>query len=409
MSDASDDDLNPSPSRQRTEDAQAAVRNITDLSDDDSEGPQHAAIQRSDEARAAVRTIAALSDDESGEERPRTSRREPSSSPHADSPSRHSDDPHPNRLANGAGDEETQDQDASEDDREVSPPPEKCYERVAGTHGALSHNADMMYFPPNISCSMAITDKLDKLPKEQNPILYRLKPQVRGSKSVISTALDVIRKNPDPVSWADYFESNANLITWSDGSKTIAIGSQQFLLIEDALASKHFLFRRGDKIQTCESAINKVVRVQPSSTGDADVKLAMANAMKKAAGVRRTNRTMMRCMNDDGEQEEEKAKQESQRRERERARLEAKRRRARERHVRPNRRLTVEALESNDEDSGEDHVRRLEERVGASRLMRAKREAAPSRPAISVKRRKVGRRKLVGSDDDDDLNSDDSD
>lgn len=275
--------------------------------------------------------------------------------------------------------------------------------RKAGVHGACENTADMLHFPPNITLLPSVTTKLEEVPVEQNPILYRLRPGVRGNRTAAETILDLMKEHRnDPVALSKVMQSNANLITWSDGSRTIAIGSQQFLLIEDAMVSKHFVFRKGNDIQTCETLVRSVARVQPSSTSDAKDKLALATAaMRKAS--KREGRVMLRCMDGDGEQQEAKAKIENNRKERERARLEAKRRRSRESHVRPNRGLTVDVLES-DYESEEDQVRRMAERMDAERLMRAKRAAPPR--TVDVKRRKAGGRRVLGLDEDE---SDESD
>lgn len=282
-----------------------------------------------------------------------------------------------------------------------SPSPPVTLHKTVGSGGARQEAVDLVHFPPNISLRSAVTTNLEKVPLEQNPILYRLKPGVKKGKSAAETVMDLIKtKGHDPLKLADALQSNANLITWSDGSRTLAIGSTQFLLIDDAIASKHVLFREDqEEVLTFEASVKRVVRVQPSSTNDSSTKLAMLTAAMRDISKRSEGRTMMRCMDDRGEQEEAKAKLENMRRERERARLEAKRRQSRERNVRPTRALTVDHLESDDE-SQEDQVRKIEERFDAERLMRAKRAAPPRPREVQVKRRKAGGRRVLGSDED---------
>lgn len=281
--------------------------------------------------------------------------------------------------------------------------PVDSHVRSAGMQGARAESLDMFHFPPTISFPTALTTSIASIPVEQNPILYRVKPGMQANnKSAVEILMDAYKKDSDIMNLKRYLQSNANLITWSDGSKTIAIGSQQFLLIEDAMASKHYVFRKGDKVQTYEAKVKSVARVQPSSTRDARTKFALANAAaNKAVSKRPPSRTMLRCMDDDAEQQEAQAKIESHRKERERARLEAKRRQARERHARPSRPLTVETLESDEDD--EDAVRQNAERAEASeRLMKAKRPPSTSRSsAFPVKRRKAGGRRVVDINDDD--------
>lgn len=386
---------------------------MSDRSDDDL--VERRVRKASDEAAAAARRITSLSDDESDDGQPRLPVARRYSPPSDDATGSPHDSTHPrDREEDGAKDDDNPAESPSEEDRDVSPPPVDSYDREADAQAEVPQTADILHFPPDISFSMAATTSFDDVPPEQNPILYRLKSDIANpdSKTAVKKLARAIKSNPDPFSMSELVESNANIITWSDGSQTLAIGEQQFLLIKDKLASNHYLFRRGNKIQTLDSEVASVMRAQPASTEAAGAKLAMVTAAMKASAHRPKVRTMLRCMNDGGEQEEERAKLESARRERERARIQAKRRQARERHIRPvsNRGLTVDVLESNDEDSGDDNMRRLEERVGESRLMRAKRAPPPVRQGISVKRRKVGAgRRVVASDDDDDGDDEDSD
>lgn len=381
MSDNSDDEFRETSNRPRTEEAAAAVRDIADLSDDESE-----------EERKPSQDV-----------RPSS----PSPVPYDDEQIRSDEDgfkqededeitPKPHAV-----DEE----DVLREDREETPDITDKYERYAVRHGHSQRTVDVLHFPPSVSFHMSLTTDLDHVPVEENPILFRLRPEMRKKgQSDAQTLLDFVKKHKDPFALRKILETNAHLITWSDGSKTITIGNEQFLLIDDIIASKHYVFRRGDRIQTFEAKVGSIRRVQPSTTGHATAKIALAKAQKRArsSGFGPTGRTMMRCMDDGGELEEEKAKQESIRRNRERLKMEAKRRQARERNMRPSRGLTTELLESNDDDSGEDEkMRRIEERVGESRLMRAKR-AAPPRIEVSVKRRKAGGRRVLSDSDDGD-------
>lgn len=341
-------------------------------------------------ATSAIDDIANLSDDDSDDGRVQALVRTPTS-PRSLSP-----DPKDSVSSNPRDEEQVE--------REPSPPREvPSVHRNAGVAGARYEPVDMLHFPPNITLVPAVTTKLESLPHEQNPILYRLRSGLRGDRSAHSAVMHFVKeKKGDPLALAEIIESNARIITWSDGSRTLAIGSTQFLMIADTVASKHLIFRQGDDVQTCEARVKNVMRVQPSSTTDARTKLAMATAAMKAASKRPEGRTMLRCMDDTGEQQEAKAKVENNRKQRERARLEARRRQSRERQMRPKRPLTVDALErESDDDSGEDHARRMAERFDAERLMRAKRAPPPRTMDVSVKRRKAGGRRVLGSDDED--------
>lgn len=373
MSEKSDEELIVNAGRQATEEAAAAVRNILDLSDDESE------------------------DDRKPIPAPR---------PPTPSPDREVKSEEEEKLEPSANLEQDLAEPVVEEDREITPDITDKYERYAGKTRDDQSKVHILHFPPSVSFHMSLATKLEELPVEQNPILFRLKPNMKKpGQSDVKTILDFVKNNPDPFALKEILNTNAHLITWSDGSKTITIGDEQFLLIDDVIASKHFIFRRGDRIQNFEAHVNSVSRVQPTSTGSAIAKMSLT---KSTDGLRQSRfgpkgRKMMRCMDDGGEMEEEKAKQDSLRRQRERLRMEAKRRQARERTMRPARGLTTAMLESNDEDSGEDEkMRRIEERVGESRLLRAKRTTPPPRIEVSVKRRKAGGRRVLSNFDDGD-------
>lgn len=367
---------------------------MSDISDEDDFAPRPR--PRTGEGSTAARKIAALSDDESDDDVRRFSSSNLRS--HGGSPSRSpspvaSPDPYRRREPSPV--------------RSLPSRPTDCYQRTVSSKITAPKKVDVLHLPPNVTFSPALTTTLDDVPVEQNPILYRLRPSVTVSPD--ETPVDALlrelkRTDYNPLAYNEFLESNANFVEWSDGSKTLSIGTQQFLLIDDGHASQHFLFQRGDKIQTFDAHVGKVTRVQPSSTGDAHAKLVMSKAMERSRNRRGVSKTILRTMDAGAENKERQARIESQKRERERAKMEAKKRQARERYSRPTRPLSVNALESDDEDSGEDGMRRMEERVDATRLMRAKRPAPqPSRMAeISVKRRKAGGRRVLGEEDDDD-------
>lgn len=378
----------------------ADVADMSDISDDDdfSSRPR----SRTNEGSTATRKIiTALSDDESDDDVRRLSssnlrsRRESQSrspSPVASPDAYERRDPSPSRP--------------------LPSRPTDCYQRVALSKVSPPKHVDILHLPPSVTFPPALTTTLDDVPVEQNPILYRLRPSVTvapDEKPADALLRELKRVDFNPLAFGEFLESNANFIEWSDGSRTLSIGNQQFLLVDDGHASQQFVFQRGDKIQTFDAYVNKVTRVQPSSTGDAHAKLVMSKAVERSRNKRGVSKTILRTMDAGAENKERQARIESQKRERERAKMEAKKRQARERYSKPSRPLSVNAIESDDEDSGEDGMRRMEEHVDANRLMRAKRPAPqPSRMAdISVKRRKAGGRRVLGDDDDDD--DDDSD
>ncbi|KAI0563934.1 Leo1-like protein [Gracilaria domingensis] len=396
MSDISEDEFGESAALPRTKEAAAAARDIIDLSDDDSEEEQNRPVE------ARQKTLSPVREDE--DEMPRSDEepqmREPDGEYKQESNIDPETEPAVEDDVEAYGEEARLDQ-----DREMTPDIEDKYERVTGHRGEGKRKVDILHFPPSISLHTSLTTDSENLPDLENPIMFRLKPEMKKpGQSDAETLLKFIKANPNPFALKRILDTNAHLITWSDGSKTITIGNEQFLLIDDVLASRHYVFRRGDRIQTFEAEVGSIRRVQPSTTGSSTAKMALAKAQKRARGTNSisSGRTMMRCLDNGGELEEEKAKQENLRRQRERMRMEAKRRQQRERAMRPTRGLTTEMLESNEEESGEDEkMRRIEERVGESRLMRAKRATTP-RIEVSVKRRKVGARRILSDYDDGD-------
>lgn len=341
----------------------------------------------------ATKKIADLSDDESDEDVPATStvRREPSPlSPtgHSDSPAAFPSTYLPRR-------------------RSPARPVDSYNRSVSSSANCIADsNVNVVHLPPSVSLSSALTTDLEQVPPESNPMLFRLLSNVaaqRGESSAETCLRELKACRFDPTKYSDFLESNSNLITWSDGSQTLSIGSSQFQLVEDAIASRHFVFQRGEKVQTHHSEVCKVARVQPTSVGDARAKLVMANAVERAANRGGESKTILRCIDDDAERKKKQAQLDQNRRERERVRIEARKRQLKERQARPSRPLTVEGLESNDEDSADDHVKRMADHYDANRLMRAKRAPPPpSRGAaeLSIKRRKAGGRRVLADDDD---------
>lgn len=374
---------------------------MSDQSDDDipetfSTGPRRT-------SSAAARSISALSDDESDDGVPpvRSSTLQPES-PLRDSPqspARSPESPAESPKAEPALELEVKRR------RDTSARPLDCYQRTVTANKSEPTDVDVMYFPPSVPFPSAITTTIEgDVPPEQCPILYRLRQDaVVEDEKTADTLIRRLREcDYDPLRYSEFLESNARLITWSDGSRSLSIGMHTFLLLDDNLGSQHFVFRRGEKVQTFEAPVSSVARVQPSSTTDGRAKLVMAKAVERAASMRTTSRTMLRAMEDDSEKQERQARIDSQRRERERLRQEARKRQMKERQSRSNRQLSVEFVESNDEDSGDEGARRIAERHDASRLMRAK-HSMPSHSGgagdINVKRRKLSGRRVLQNDE----------
>lgn len=370
---------------------------MSDQSDDDI--PESFNIGPRRPNPAATRSISALSDDESDDGAPPAR----SSAPPLESPMR--DSPQSPVRSPESPAQSPRTEPAPTRSRDTSSRPLDCYQRTVTTSISEPAEVDVMYFPPSVPFPSALTTAIEgDVPLEQCPILYRLRQDaVVEDEKAADTLIRRLREcDYDPLRYSEFLESNARLVTWSDGSRSLSIGMHTFLLLDDNLGSQHFVFRRGEKVQTFESSVSSVARVQASSTTDGRAKLVMAKAVERAASKRTASRTMLRAMEDDSEKQERQARIESQRRERERLRQEARKRQMKERQNRSVRQLSVEFVESNDEDSGDEGARRIAERHDASRLMRAK-HSFPSHPGgsgdISVKRRKLSGRRVLQNDE----------
>lgn len=277
--------------------------------------------------------------------------------------------------------------------------------RRASKSGAHKNPVDLFHFPSNISLRPKVSTTLEDVPEELNPILYRLKPGTRGDRSTREVMFDVMKKcRSDPSSLLKYLESNAHVITWSDGSKTLSVGSEEFSMIMDYEASSHFVFRKGDDIQTCETAVRSTYRVQPFSTSAARERVASASAAALAASSGDTGkqggRTLMQ-MDPETERLAAVDRKKESRRVQQKNRLEEKRRREQaksRRHTmstaRSNQKICMKASEL-DNKTDDEHTRRIVEKNRKSK--RLVREVSPDK--VYRKRRKAGRRRVLRVED----------
>lgn len=371
---------------------------MSDQSDDDVPETFHTG-PRTGMGAAAARNISALSDDESdGDARPTRSSAPPPESPMEDSPRS------PPQYAASPAQSPREEPLAR---RRPPPRPLDSYQRTVTANKTDPTDIDVVFLPPSVPMPSAVTTTLEEdVPAEQCPILYRLRPDaaVDGEHDADVIMRRLRECDYDPLRLSEFLESNARLITWSDGSRSLKIGMHNFMVLDDNLASQYFIFRRGDKVQTHEASVSSVAHVQPSSSVDGHAKLVMAKAVERAANKRTASRTILRTMEDDAEKHERQARIDSQKRERERSRQDARKRQMKERQTRPNRSLSVEFVESNDEDSADERAHRIAERHDANRLMRAKHNPPPSSHSdgFSIKKRKLNARRVLQDEDDSD-------
>jgi hypothetical protein len=294
----------------------------------------------------------------------------------------------------------------------------------------------LLKMPPTIDVPLAPCDPAkDELPVGAGlPLMYRLKPRV--TRADVERAVDtygLARALPLIA------ESNARLVTWSDGSRTLMIGDEHFAVAADRIApTSLYIFRKGTDMQSYHGKVGDIFSVQPSTVNRKrrDSLMALGLGPGVGAGGRaggivggggigpgvKAVRTMGRMYDGGAEKEEKEAVASFQSKQREAARLQSKRRRLAERQVRPERRMTKADLESDDGDHlGDDddddynHVKgretiredRRREMEREARLRELQRGPAkvPDRVA-APQRRKIGARRVLGMDDDDDDDDD---
>lgn len=314
------------------------------------------------------------------------------------------------------------DDDMGRDERERERSrPLDSYRRDVLINADNPSEADVVFLPSSVPFPSGIFTKIDgEIAQSHNPILYRLLPSafpkgtskedMEDKETAARVLTDHLKRcNYDPLRYHEFLESNAKLVIWDDGSKSLCIGKNAFEFAEDNIASKHVVFRRGDKVQNLHASVNSVARVQHSTSALAgQAQLVMARAAERAAKNRSAARTMLRA--NDAEKSEKQARLDRERRERERERVkaEARRRNLRDKQTRPNRPLTVGGLESDlhaDDDYDRDRYRssrrddysssRYDDRHDASRLMRGR------TGELSVKRRKISGSRHIADDEED--------
>jgi hypothetical protein len=202
-------------------------------------------------------------------------------------------------------------------------------------------------------------------------------------------------------------ESNARLVTWSDGSRTLMIGDEHYAVTRDRIApTSLYVFRKFKELHAYYGKVGEVHSVQPSTVnrkrGLLGLNASLANSAKKV-------RKMERIFDGGAEKEEKAALASYHSRQREEARLQSKRRRLAEKQVRPERRMTRADLDSEDdedEDFGNEREERRKETEREDRLREMQRGRAASERISAPQRRKIAGRRVLGMDDEDDEDED---
>jgi hypothetical protein len=274
-----------------------------------------------------------------------------------------------------------------------------------------------MQMPPAIDVPLAPSDPhKDPLPQDAlTSVMYRLR------KGVTRERVDLAVADHGPLAAMPLVaESNARLVTWSDGSRTLMVGDEHFSVTEDKQTPPSlYVFRKGTDVQAYHGQVAKYVRVQPSMVSKKRNAALLSLMPMSGPAAKTKGRTMLRKLDGGAEHEEKAAAKEAARRSREQSRMAGKRRRISERAVRPEARLTRNALEDDDDDDDDDdeedvHAardrdrRRWEEERALrkrdeereAKLRESKRAAAAEERFNAVRRRKLGSRRVIDSDGD---------
>lgn len=245
---------------------------------------------------------------------------------------------------------------------------------------------DLLHFPPTLEMNMVLATDADIPENQAYPMAFRA---ARGAPSDVPRALmQALRRGP--LSVCDVLESNARLVEWSDGSRTVMVGDEHYEVVGDKLVSDFYLFRKGEDVQTFEASVESVGRLQPCNLGGMSAQIA--NSQTPGSG-RKEVRTIMRTMKEGGEQEEKLAKEEADRKERDRARRESKRRASMGSQPRTQG-IASPVFESEPEPSEDETERIAEEQRRLSKRRRTEQ--------FQFKTRKAGGRRVVDSDEDSD-------
>lgn len=251
-----------------------------------------------------------------------------------------------------------------------------AHEREVAQAPPREDTVDLLHFPPGLEVNSQVANESSHKQAQMFPISFR--PQRRGDARTLASTLQ-----RGPLVLADVLESNARLVEWSDGSKTVMVGEEHFDIISDRLATDYYLFRKGADVQTVDAAVGAVGRLQPYNLGGLMGRVSVTPLSAKSEG-----RKVMLTMKDGGEQEEKLAKEEAERKERDRARRENKRRQTMASQPRPRERPSprYESEEDMSDDEADRFAEEQERRIKRQRMS-------------DWGTKKAGRRKIVGDSD----------
>lgn len=279
--------------------------------------------------------------------------------------------------------------------------------RVPKLTRKASQNLALLKLPPVVQIHSRPFERSTFHPSDSAAILYRLREGV-SEEDLVTAAMDN-DKDVDEVT-ADLVESNSRIVTWSDGSQTLLIGTESYdFVTNDAHDVSQHVFSRHEDIQQALGIVEKRVRIQPSTIS--------ASRVRVTARVKTpVKRQMMLADVVKAPDVEEKIKaRNAQKAAREQARLAARRRAVAQKNMTRARAsgLSVSYMEdASDADVSSRYEREIElrkekEAHRTSRLMNAKRGNGDSAGGVRVKRRRLGKHKI--EDDDESERSDVSD
>lgn len=278
---------------------------------------------------------------------------------------------------------------ASFDEPPAKRVPIDAHERSVVRRKPSAKKVDILHFPPTLPVERVIAGKSTAAPTGAIPVSFRPAKKVRGSAS--AALFRAVQRGVHSIT--DVLESNTNLVTWPDGTRTLVVGDEQYTIVSDALVSDFYILRKGAGVQTFAAGVGSVGRVQPCSMGGVRAQIARSGA----PSGRKPGRKVLRTLEDTGEHDEKIKREQAAKRERERASAEARKRRAMPSSQSSRGRMQEEEEEDDEEPSEEDISEEEADRI-AERMPRRRAEA-------SLAHRKAGGGRVIQESDLDDSDS----
>lgn len=128
-----------------------------------------------------------------------------------------------------------------------------AYERRVLKRRQTNETVELLHFSPSLQVNMVIATDGDV--PENEPYLMAFRPK-RGAPSDVSGALlQALRGGPIGV--YNVLESNLRILEWYDGSRTVMVGDEHYMIVKDELVSDFYLLHKGEDVQTFEASCDE--------------------------------------------------------------------------------------------------------------------------------------------------------